>query len=630
MRFHPKRPSGVHALVFSALCIVAIPIFVVACIHARHEHTALAAVLLLLLVMLGLAATGALLIVDRDRARDARLRSESEYRLLFQTIPHPMLVYDEDTSRILAANDQAIRHYGYSHDEFLSMRVEDLVVGKETPGHASGDAPPASNLAVQTHRQKDRQTIVVEISIFPMHFRGEKAVLMLINDITEHRRHSEDLEYRVKYDTVTGRLNRMSFSTWLDNAIVEAQQRKSTFYTLILGLNEFKKINTSLGYAIGDQLLQKASERLMAALGENASAARLGGDEFAFLVDLGLVDCRTLAEAVLEKMRQPFAIDDTPIQLSASIGIAHYPRDGSSTNQLLQHANSALLEARQGDCGYAFYDDTNDHLAPERVLLATQLLRGLDEHKFELHYQPKIPLLGANQFGFEALARWNSPSHGLASPGDFISVIESGDLIHPFTLWVLNTAVEQCKQWHALGYPVTMAINVSARNLLDPLLPERIRQTLARHKLDPKYLELEITESSIMSNPERSLDVLLKIRATGVKVAIDDFGTGYSSLAYLRRLPVDSLKIDRSFIAELDRDHDTRPIINFIIAMAHGLGIVVTAEGIENRLALTKLAKMRCDYAQGYYISKPMSTEDVLAWLRQYVPKVESEPDAHH
>jgi diguanylate cyclase (GGDEF)-like protein/PAS domain S-box-containing protein len=534
-----------------------------------------------------------------------------------------MWVYNAQSQNIMAVNNRAIVHYGYSREEFLQMRAPDLVVDTAAANNAQhpGAESAIPNLVSQTHRKRNGQDIFVEIAYFPLHFMGREAVLALINDITEQRQHSEALQYRAKHDIVTGRLNRASFSTCVNDAITAAKPADAAFYIIVLGLNEFREINTSLGYMVGDALLKEAGERIHLVAGASP-VARVGNDEFAILLEPGThpTSMLQMLDELLEQVKRPFPTNDTQIQITASIGVAQYPADGQSVGLLLQHANSALFQARQESAGYAFYDAANDHLAPERVLLATQLMRGLNERRFELRYQPKVPLHDGLTYGFEALARWNSPDRGLTSPDQFISVIESSDLIHPFTQWVLNTAIEECHKWHAQGFPVSVAVNISARNLLDLLLPERIKQMLGRHDLAPQFLELEITESSIMSNPERSLNVLNKIHDIGVAVIIDDFGTGYSSLAYLQKLPVDSLKIDRSFIVEMDREDDTRPIINSIIEMAHSLNISVTAEGIESRQIMAKLAGMNCDYAQGYHISEPMAADSVIAWLRQNGP----------
>lgn len=564
------------------------------------------------------AAELAAVAIDRDRTSRALVQSEVEYRLLFETNPHPMWVYNAKTLRIMAVNNRAIAHYGYSRGEFLRKRISDLIVDAGRPGEQEAAVP---NLIAQTHRTKGKQDILVEIAYFPLHFMGQQAILALINDITEQRQHSEALQYGAKHDLVTGLLNRVSFTAHVNDTIAAAKSADAPVYLIVLSLNEFKEINTSLGYALGDALLKEAGERIQLVAG-SAPVARMVSDEFAILLGPGTHSTTMLQtiDGLLAQVKRPFLLNDTQIQVTACIGIAQYPSDGQSMGLLLQHANSAMFQARQESSGYAFYDMANDHLAPERVLLASQLQRGLNEHRFELRYQPKVPLHEGLPYGFEALVRWNSPDSGQVSPDKFISVVESSDLIHPFTHWVLNSAVEECMKWHAHGYHISVAANVSARNLLDSLLPERIKQILTRHALAPKYLELEITESSIMSNPERSLNVLRKIHDIGVGISIDDFGTGYSSLAYLQKLPVDSLKIDRSFVVEMDREDDTRPIINSIIEMAHSLGITVTAEGIESRQIMAKLAGMNCDFAQGYHISEPMAADNVLDWLKRNIP----------
>lgn len=439
--------------------------------------------------------------------------------------------------------------------------------------------------------------------------------------IAKFKEHSDALQYNEKYDIATGLLNRASFLRQLNQTIDLAQQTDAVFYLAILNLSDLKDIGISLGYSLSEQILKETSTRISQTVYPDVTVCRLYGDEFALIIGpeattTHLTQVRSLAKA----MEPPFAAGGTPLQVNTYIGVARYPVDGASTGLLLQHANSAVLKAKEEGLGHAFYNAHNDSVAPARVLLATQLLRALNENEFELYYQPKTPLQGSGPLGFEALVRWNSPDQGVLSPAHYLSVIENGNLIHRFTLWVLDTAISQCKAWHNAGHHVTVAVNISTRNLFDLLLPERIQQILSKHSFPPRYLELEVTESSIMPNAGRSVLILQKIRNLGISVVIDDFGTGYSSLSYVQKLPIDSLKIDRSFVIALNHDDHAKPIIQSIIDMAHSMGIMVTAEGVETREVLDSLASMQCDHVQGYYVSKPMPASKASQWLQDNEP----------
>ncbi|HEY9279579.1 MAG TPA: EAL domain-containing protein [Eoetvoesiella sp.] len=433
----------------------------------------------------------------------------------------------------------------------------------------------------------------------------------------EHRRQSEALVYQSRHDTLTGLLNRSVFSSQVSRAINEAKSKGNRFYIVILNLDGFKEVNDALGHQFGDLLLEQVGKRLQDLFGALATVARSGGDEFAMLIKDAKpsLSIHCLIEEVRQSVKQPFLLNGIQIQTSASMGIAQYPKDGSHTTLLMRRAETAMYQAKSEGVGHAFYDWKKDQQTPNQLMLMSNLRQALKEEQFVLHYQPKISLKTKKTIGFEALIRWQNPMRGLLYPSDFMSVIELSDLIHPLSLWVLETAVAQCKTWREQGHQVTIAVNVSARNLLDIGLPGKIRDILTQYAVEPEWLELEITESSIMVDPARSLDVLTKIHEIGVSIAIDDFGTGYSSLAYLQKLPVDNLKIDRSFVNKMNEQSETLSIVSSIIGLAHNLKLTVTAEGIEDQAMLTKLTELGCDCAQGYYIGKPMAHDAIQTWL---------------
>jgi EAL domain-containing protein (putative c-di-GMP-specific phosphodiesterase class I) len=351
--------------------------------------------------------------------------------------------------------------------------------------------------------------------------------------------------------------------------------------------------------------------------------ARLGSDEFAFLLDTGDEDlAQEQVRVLLAALRDPFALNELQIRISCSFGLAAHPGHARDPDELIRCADTAMRRAKRDGLGIAVFNPQDRASVHDRLLLRGELRTALAQGQFLLYLQPKIFLDGDGAhvsgapMGFEALTRWMHPEHGLIPPGRFIPVIEVSDLIHPFTLWVVDQAVACCSRLQAIHPGVGMAVNVSARNLLDGHFPNQVRDALLRHGLDPVLLELEVTESAIMADPTRALETLHALHALGVRLSIDDFGTGYSSFAYLNRLPVDALKIDQSFVAGMAADSDMRAIVRSIIEMSHTLGLMVIAEGIETREALDLLRDMGCDVGQGYFIGHPAPESRAEAWLR--------------
>ncbi|MCB5364501.1 EAL domain-containing protein [Pusillimonas sp. CC-YST705] len=452
--------------------------------------------------------------------------------------------------------------------------------------------------------------------------RLSEMVTELASMAIEHRRQYDALRYQSRYDPLTGLINRNVLDRHLKHAVRQASKNSTRLFVMLVELDGFKEINLTLGHHVGDELLRQVAQRIQSLYGTISDVARSGSNEFALLLpeprSQSPID--DVVKSLLEEIRRPFMLDGVQVSISASIGIAIYPESSTDPSDLLRHADSAMQLAKQEGRGHAFYKPAK-RAESNRILLLSELRHALNHDQFVLHYQPKIHLPDGRVTGFEALLRWRHPEHGLMPPAEFITAIEFSDLIHPVTLWVLENAVEQCKAWQVQGFDISIAVNISARNLVNVELPERLREVLERHKLAPASLELEITESAIMRDPGRALDVLERIHQIGVRIAIDDFGTGHSSLAYLQKLPVDNLKIDRSFIKEMLQSNETMTIVTSIIALAHYLQINVTAEGVENNDILRRVSRMRCDYAQGYQIARPMPAEDVGPWLDKHLPR---------
>ena len=432
----------------------------------------------------------------------------------------------------------------------------------------------------------------------------------------ERRRVEQRLAHLAYHDALTDLPNRALLHDRLDQAARVANREGTTLALLLLDLNGFKEINDTLGHHAGDRVLQFVAARLRATLREVDTVARLGGDEFAVVLPLADINGALLAaQKILDELAQPCVIDGQSLIVRASLGVACFPEHGASADTLLRKADVAMYVAKSDGVGIAVYAPTRDRHTHRRLTLISQFRKGLDESQFFLEYQPMLHLQKNMIIGVEALVRWNHPQQGRLLPAEFIDLAEQTGLINPLTTIVIETAI---REWSQTGTEprLTVAVNLSPRTLLDPILPLRIADMLAVYGAPPSSLALEITENILMSDPARSMDCLQRLHAMGIRLVLDDFGTGYSSLSYLRRLPVDELKIDRSFVAGLASGLD-EVIVRSTIDLAHNLGLTVVAEGVENENAQTRLCEMGCDAAQGTFISPPAGASVVRDWLRR-------------
>ncbi|HEV3464820.1 MAG TPA: EAL domain-containing protein [Actinomycetota bacterium] len=424
--------------------------------------------------------------------------------------------------------------------------------------------------------------------------------------------------HQALHDALTGLPNRELFADRVGQAIRAADRELQPAALLLLDLDRFKDVNDTLGHHHGDQLLREVGTRLQGALRQVDTVARLGGDEFAVLVPGATAEG---AAAVADKLRTalhaPLTLDGVTLDLDASIGIAVYPDHGNDTAELLQHADVAMYAAKQTHAGFMVYDPTVDQHSPRRLALLGGLRRALERDELVLHYQPKADLRTGQILGAEALVRWQHPDHGLLGPGEFIPLAERTGLIHPLTRWVLDAALRQAAQWHRDGHHLSVAVNVSTRCLLDPGFPDQVTERLDAWQVPAGSLILEVTESAVMADPARALDVLGRLHALGVRLAVDDFGTGYSSMAYLKALPVHELKVDRSFVGQMADSSSDAVIVRSTIDLGHNLGLRVVAEGVESEEAWQRLEALGCDTAQGYYLGRPMAAADLEHWLQR-------------
>jgi len=436
----------------------------------------------------------------------------------------------------------------------------------------------------------------------------------------ERKRTELELVRLAQFDQLTGLPNRTLLRERVNHALARAMRSGSGVATLILDMDRFKEINDMLGHEIGDKLLIETGNRIRASVRDQDTVARLGGDEFAVVLE-GVSEAKEVLpviERIVNSLREVTTIDGHEVNTSISTGIAMYPENGTDLSELLRAADLAMYQAKSsGRACYQFFADAMQEEAQSRRALEWALRRAVEAHEFQLVYQPQICLRTGSVIGVEALIRWMHPTRGLLTPYHFIGALEEFGLINEVGQWVLQTACEQLREWHAADLkPMRMSVNVSAQQFEDPMLMDKVRSALDETKVSPEFLELELTESCLMSDPAQAGALLREIRDAGVRIAIDDFGTGYSSLTYLNEFPLNALKIDKSFVQSVESNDRGGPISNMIIGLGQNLGLEVIAEGVETEGQLQYMQEHGCDIAQGYLYARPESPSDLTPWLQ--------------
>ena len=453
-----------------------------------------------------------------------------------------------------------------------------------------------------------------------------EASAMIIDQTDDLRSQTLSLEQRVMYETTHDNLtelpNRVLLHDRLEQAINSAIRQHYEIGLVILDLDRFKEVNDTLGHFAGDRLLKQVALRLSGVVGSSDTLSRMGGDEFAIL--LSQVDdpqrLQDFLKGITRVMALPFSLEGITLDVQASMGVAICPKHGKDADTLMQRAEYSMYAAKQRTSGHAIYSSKLDHYSPHRLTLMGELRQALQEEELILYYQPKVDLKSKKMNKAEALIRWQHPKHGLMRPVEFISLAERTGLITEVTKWMLNESVRQVLDWQQKGLEINLAVNISPACLLSSELPEIITGILGSNNLGGSVLTIEITETSIIKDPDLAYEILNRLKTLGADISIDDFGTGYSSMAHLKKLPVSEMKIDKSFVMDMLENEDDEIIVKSIIDLAHNLELIVVAEGVETKEVAQRLQELNCDMLQGYYFSKPLPANQFEAWYASFSP----------
>jgi diguanylate cyclase (GGDEF)-like protein/PAS domain S-box-containing protein len=564
--------------------------------------------------------------------------SEARMRAVLENVPDGIIVHDKN-GVIESVNPAAENLFEHGKSEIIGRNMSRLISDNHTDEYtkrlAEYTTRPSRNHSTSLFfellgKRKSGEIFFMDVSLSEMVLGQDHLFICLVRDISEHKHAQDQIHTLAYYDTLTGLPNRLLFHEQIDLALKYACAKNKKLAVLFLDLDRFKKINDTLGHSVGDSLLQEVAERLRHCVrdsdavlypvgDEKLELARLGGDEFTLLLtDLAKVeDASIVAGRVIDSLNRPFLLQGREIVITPSIGISVFPADGEDIDTLLKHADTAMYNAKEdGRNNFKFYDKTMNVRSMEKLGLENDLRLAIERHELSLHYQPQVDMRTGVIVGVEALLRWTHKLHGFIPPTDFIPLAEELGLMLTIGEWVLQKACEQKKLWNDIGFTaLRIAVNVSSQQFRDGELPHTIQRILQSTGIHSSTLEVELTESLIMQNAESAISALNDIKAMGVYISVDDFGTGYSSLSYLHRFPLDTLKVDRSFVKDIDTDLYDRAIAKTIITMAHSLNLNVIAEGVETEEQLAILNGFNCEQMQGYLFSKPLPAAEITALL---------------
>ncbi len=580
-------------------------------------------------------------IAERKRVEEALRESQHFIERVADATPSILYIYDSVEQRNVYTNLQVAAILGYTPEEVKRMRT----VLTQTLLHPDDMERVYENNIRLLAAARDHDIIETEYRM--RHANGEwrwlygretvftrnsdgtpRQILGTAQDITDRKQAEDKINYLAYHDALTDLPNRTLFEDRLRHALTLAQNSEQMLAVLSIDIDRFKAINDTLGHTVGDQLLCGVAGRLSSCVRESDTVARVGGNEFAILLTQikRANDSVKIAQNIHEALKPPFNFEGQELYATTSIGISLFPLDGEEIQTIVKNAGAALYRAKeQGGSNYQFYKADMNAEALKRLEMENDLRRMLERGECVVHYQPQVNVNSGQIVGMEALVRWQHSELGLISPAEFIPLAEETGLIVPIGEWVMRTACEQVKRWQELGLtPLRVSVNLSARQFQQPGLVEVVARALAETGLGPSYLELELTESSVMKNPEQAIVVLKALKAMEVRISIDDFGTGYSSLSYLKRFPLDVLKIDRTFVCDTTSDQNDAAIVRAIITLAHSLSRKVIAEGVETEEQLSFLRSLRCDEMQGYLFSKPLPAESFEQLLMKEIYQAES------
>jgi diguanylate cyclase (GGDEF)-like protein/PAS domain S-box-containing protein len=581
-----------------------------------------------------LAGASVLVFKSRGRSRSDSESLSEAHRAAFEQSPNSMLIVDADTLNVIDANAASHRNLGYPIEQTRTLSLAQLFIDEgsdpETLGRKLRDPTARLPLEIQ-QRAKDGSLRSVEVSVQPLELGNRRLLSLTAHDVSVRRKvqaqlleKQQHLDHLAHHDQLTGLPNRLYLAAHLPGAIEEAKRTGSMLAVLFLDLDRFKHINDSRGHETGDKLLKAVAQRIRATMRNEDVVVRMGGDEFIVVLKTVLTtdQVNEAASRITEAMSAPVIVDARPLVTTASIGVSLYPRDGSDMGELLRHSDTAMYQAKdRGRNNFQLFSPFMARRLKERMAIETSLRTAMQTGQLDVHYQPIVDISSRRVVALESLLRWKHPSRGFIPPARFVAVAEEAGLIVPIGEFVLSRAVQDLAKWRQAGcMQVPVAVNISAVQLQRSNLPATITMLTQQNNVNPKLLQLELTESAVFERREgrtgeSNEDAVARLRELGVRIAIDDFGTGYSSLSYLKRWRVDYLKIDRSFVRDLVTDMSDLAIVGAIIAMARHLHIEVVAEGIEGWQQLEKLRQLGCHLAQGYLLAKPVPEEQCRRYL---------------
>jgi diguanylate cyclase (GGDEF)-like protein/PAS domain S-box-containing protein len=554
----------------------------------------------------------------------ARTADLQRFRAAMDATADAITLVNRTSMRFVEVNATACTMLGYSREEFFGLGPAEIGAGSAADLERVFDAIIAGDgsdeLREAKLKRKDGSYVQVEIGRHAQRAGDDWIIVGVVRDITERKEAERRLHRLAHYDSLTGLPNRTLFNETLSKTLSRAVKSAQHVALLCIDLDHFKNVNDTLGHASGDNLLAQFADRLVQSVRIRDTIGRLGGDEFAVIMQAedGQRGAAVVAGKIQQALQAPFDLDGHEVTVSASVGIAIHPHDATDTENLLKFSDTAMYQAKQaGRNTCRFFTPQMNVEALARLDTETALRKAIKQQEFVLHYQPKVALDSGRVIGLECLLRWQRPGHGLVPPNTFIPVLEATGLIVPVGSWVISAVCKQIAAWKATPIgALQVSVNVSGRQLVDGELDLEVGRALADSHVDGELLELELTESSLMENTQRTIGCLRSLKSRGLQVSIDDFGTGYSSLAYLRRFPVDKLKIDIAFVRNITTSPDDAAIVLAIIEMAHSLKLEVVAEGVETLEQLSYLRRHRCDQIQGYYFSRPLAVPELEELLQ--------------